>query len=89
MPSTCSRVAGITALTVWLVVPTFAQPPRPIQPDWGRLASGQGAQVFNRSVTVAREGDRTVARLDAPMGDGGAWLNGVQLGDGVIEVSSC
>ena len=42
--------------------------------------------MFNRHLTVAQEGDRTVARLDARMGDGGAWLDGVQLGDGVIEV---
>jgi hypothetical protein len=76
----------VSALTVCLAIPAFAQAPKPIQPDLGRLASGQGAQMFNRHLTVAQEGDRTVARLDARMGDGGAWLDGVQLGEGVIEV---
>jgi len=59
---------------------------QPIQPDLGRLADGQGAQVFNRSLTTQKEADRTAARLDARAGDGGALIDGVQLGEGVIEV---
>jgi hypothetical protein len=74
------------ACTVWFASAAFAQPAKPIQPDLGRLGGGQGAQIFNRGVTVAKEGDRTVVRLDARTGDGGAWLDGVQLGDGVIEI---
>ena len=62
------------------------QQPPPIQPDLGRLAGGRGAQVFNRSLTTQREADRTAARLDARAGDGGALIDGVQLGEGVIEV---
>ena len=86
MHSTCHRVVVTLACTVWFASAAFAQPARPIQPDLGRLASGQGAQIFNRGVTAAKEGDRVVARLDARTGDGGAWLDGVQLGDGVIEI---
>ena len=58
MQSTCSRVAGITALAVWLAAPAFAEPPKPIQPDLGRLASGQGAQgqvLSERSDRVASQ----------------------------------
>ena len=79
-------VFAIAVLAAWLVSPAFAQVPKPIQPDLGRLAPGQGAQVFNRTLTAQKEGDRTVARLDARLGDGGALIEGVQLGDGVIEV---
>jgi len=86
MHSMCSRVLGTAALAMWIVTPASAQPPKPITPDLSHLASGQGAQVFNRSVAIAKDGDRTVARLDSRTGDGGAWLDGVQLGDGVIEV---
>ena len=54
--------------------------------DLGRLTDGKSAQVYNRALTVATEDGRTVARLDARAGDGGALLDGVQLGEGVIEV---
>jgi glyoxylase-like metal-dependent hydrolase (beta-lactamase superfamily II) len=64
--------------------------PRPgteaIQPDFARLADGKTAQVFNRALTVEKDGARAIARLDARPGDGGAVLEGVQLGDGVIEL---
>jgi len=76
----------VSALALWLVAPAFAQAPKPVQPDLGRLANGQGAQVFNRSLTADKEGGRAVARLNARAGDGGALLDGVQVSDGVIEV---
>ncbi|HEY3383164.1 MAG TPA: hypothetical protein VGK32_15440 [Vicinamibacterales bacterium] len=79
-------VLATSALTLWLATTAPAQTPAPIQPDLARLASGQGAQVFNRSLTAEKEGERAVARLDARAGDGGALLDGVQLGDGVIDV---
>jgi len=80
----CCVLAAV--LPVLMLAPAFAQAPKSIQPDLGRLANGQGAQVFNRSLTVEKEGQRVVARLDARAGDGGALLDGVQVGDGVIEV---
>jgi glyoxylase-like metal-dependent hydrolase (beta-lactamase superfamily II) len=63
-----------------------AQAPPPITPDLTRLSGGKGAQAFNRALTVAAEGSRMVARLDARAGDGGVLLEGIQLGEGVIEV---
>ena len=64
----------------------MAQAPNAIIPDLARLADGKGAQVFNRALTVAGEDGRTVARLDARTGDGGVVLEGIQIGEGVIEV---
>jgi len=69
-----------------LACPAFGQVPRPVQPDLASLSGAQPPQAFNRSVTAQREGDRTVARLDAKAGEGGVLLEGVQLGEGVIEV---
>jgi len=63
-----------------------AQAPKPVTPDLARLADGKSAQVFNRALTVATESGRAVARLDARPGDGGVLLEGVQLGEGTIEV---
>jgi glyoxylase-like metal-dependent hydrolase (beta-lactamase superfamily II) len=73
-------------LSLLLAAPGFAQIPPPVAPDLLRLASGQGAQVYNRNLTARPEDGRPVARLDAAPGDGGALLDGVLLGEGVIEV---
>lgn len=69
-------------LTAMLV----AAGPTPIQPDLARLAGGKAPQVFNRAVSVEKDGARTVARLDARAGDGGALIDGVLVSEGVIEV---
>ena len=66
--------------------PASAQVGDPLRPDLGQLSDAGAAQLHNRSVEVVREGDRTVARLDARAGEGGVLLDGVRLGDGVIEV---
>jgi len=64
----------------------LAQVAKPASPDLARLADGQGAQAYNRALTTTVEGGRGVARLDARAGDGGVVFDGVQLGDGVIEI---
>ena len=64
----------------------LAQAPEPVTPDLARLSDGKSAQVFNRALAVATEGGRTVVRLDARAGEGGVLLEGIQLGEGVIEV---
>lgn len=86
MPRAAGRLPVSCALSLLSAALTFAQIPPPIAPDLGRLSSGQGAQVFNRKLTTGPEDGRPVARLDAAPGDGGALLDGVQLGEGVIEV---
>jgi glyoxylase-like metal-dependent hydrolase (beta-lactamase superfamily II) len=65
---------------------TVAQVPKPVTPDLARLTDGKGAQAFNRVLTVATEDGRPVARVDARPGDGGVLLDGILLGEGVIEV---
>ena len=63
-----------------------AQGRQTVTPDMGRLAGASPGGVFNRALTIATEGSRTVARLDARAGDGGVLLDGILLGDGIIEV---
>jgi hypothetical protein len=79
-------LVAVSLLATALAAPVSAQVPAPIRPDLGRLAPGKGAQLFNRALTAQKEGERTVARLDARAGDGGAVLDGVLMGEGVIEV---
>jgi len=83
-----TMMTTILAIVVagWSSTAGLAQVPKPVQPDLARLADGKGVQLFNRALTVAREDGRTVARLDARAGDGGAVIEGVLAGDVVIEV---
>jgi glyoxylase-like metal-dependent hydrolase (beta-lactamase superfamily II) len=80
------RLVVISLVIAALAAPAFSQVPPPTRPDLRRLAAGKGAQVFNRTLTTQQEGERAVARVDARPGDGGALLDGVLMGEGVIEV---
>jgi glyoxylase-like metal-dependent hydrolase (beta-lactamase superfamily II) len=77
----------LTAVVISLTLsPALAQIPKPIEVDLARLADGRDARVFNRALAAGREDGRTVARLDARGGDGGVLLEGIQVGEGIIEV---
>ena len=83
--------AALVALIALAAAPAFtgaalAQVPPPTRPDFEKLAAGGGVRLFNRALTAQKEGERTVARLDARPGDGGALLDSVLMSDGVIEV---
>ena len=81
-----ARLTFAAAILIWSPAAVLAQAQQTITPDLARLADGRGAQIFNRARTVAVEEGRAVARLDARAGDGGVILDGIQLGEGVIEV---
>ncbi len=78
LPAACALVCVAAAAP--------AQVGPPVTPDLAALAAGKGAQVHNRTLTAAAEDGRTVARLNARPGDGGVLVDGLLLGDGVIEV---
>ena len=84
--NTIRRIILGTIVLACCASPGLAQTPKPFSPDFTRLSDGSGAQVFNRAFTTGTEDGRVVARLDSRTGDGGALLDGVQLGDGIIEV---
>ena len=56
-----------------------------LRPDLGGIGSGTGWTLVNRGATVLREGDVPVVSFDGRLGDGVAWLDGSDLGNGVIE----
>jgi glyoxylase-like metal-dependent hydrolase (beta-lactamase superfamily II) len=64
----------------------WAQIPKPIEVDLAGLNDARNVRLFNRAVTVIREDGRVVARLDARPGDGSAFLEGILLAEGIIEV---
>jgi glyoxylase-like metal-dependent hydrolase (beta-lactamase superfamily II) len=81
-----ARLTCAAAILICSLAAGLAHGQQPITPDLARLTDGKDAQIFNRSLAVAAEGGRTVARLDARAGDGGVLLGGILLGEGVIEV---
>ena len=84
--NTIARLTFAAVFLIWSPAAVLAQAQQTLTPDLGRLADGKGGQVFNRALTVGTEAGRTVARLDARTGDGGVLFEGIQLGEGVIEV---
>ena len=57
-----------------------------LRPDLSGIVSGEGWTLQNRAATVESEGDRIVVSFDARLGDGAAWLEGVDFHNGTIEV---
>lgn len=57
-----------------------------VRPDLSGIADGRGWTLVNRGASVAGEGGRTVATLDARAGDGVAWLDASDFRNGTIEV---
>jgi hypothetical protein len=59
---------------------------RQVNVDLSRLSQGKGLRVFNRSVVPISDGTRRGIRLSEAQGEGLAYLEGIEFGDGLIEV---
>jgi hypothetical protein len=57
-----------------------------LRPDLAGIATGSGWTLVNRGANIETEGGQTIVTFDARSGDGTAWLDGVELKDGTIEV---
>jgi hypothetical protein len=57
-----------------------------IEPDLAALVEGKGLKVFNRSLSVLNDGAKKGARLSESLGDGVAYLEGVEFANGAIEI---
>jgi len=58
-----------------------------LRPDLNGIASGEGWTLVNRFPTVESVDGVTRVIFDAQVGDGAAWLDGVDFQNGTIEVS--
>ena len=58
---------------------------KPIEPDLAALAEGKGLNVFNRSLSSIKNGPKQGVRLSESLGDGVAYLAGIEFGNGIIE----
>jgi hypothetical protein len=57
-----------------------------IQPDLGQLAASNRLRSFNRTAARLTDAARTGARLNEAPGDGVAYLEGIEFGNGTIEL---
>lgn len=75
-------IVGILGLGT--VGPVSAQ--EVIRPDLSRVATEEGWRLFNRSATQGDYRGEAMVTLDARQGSGIAWLEGVELENGTIDV---
>jgi hypothetical protein len=57
-----------------------------VRPDLLALAGGKGLKVFNRHVSPLQDGSRRGVRLDEASGQGLAYVDGLEFGNGTIEL---
>ncbi len=80
-----SRRLFLAALTL-LFLPGWTGAQETIRPDLAGIPGEEGWTLLNRSATVSEEDGATVVTFDGRLGDGAAWLDGVDFHDGTIEV---
>jgi hypothetical protein len=57
-----------------------------VRPDLAALAERKGLKVFNRQVSPLEDGPRKGVRLDVASGQGVAYVEGLEFGNGTIEI---
>jgi hypothetical protein len=82
---TNSRRLFLAALTL-LVFPAWVGAQETIRPDLTGIPGEEGWSLMNRSATASEENGTTVVTFDGRLGDGAAWLDGVDFHDGTIEL---
>src|SRR6059036_1762234 len=55
---------------------------RTLEPDLAKLADGKGLEVFHRTASSFSDGAKTGLRLSESPGDGVAYLQGIEFGNG-------
>src|SRR5258708_24801253 len=79
----------VPTLALAVVLPTpagIAGQKKAIEPDLAGLADSKGLTVFNRAVSRVNDGPKKGAHLSENAGDGVAFVPGIELADGTIEL---
>jgi Domain of Unknown Function (DUF1080) len=53
--------------------------------DLHKLVKDKGLEVYNRELTVIKDGSRAAIRLSKAEGEGVAWIKGVEFSSGTLE----
>jgi hypothetical protein len=89
MTSSFNRMARGVLFAAIAIAPQLglmAQGSRPVAPDLADLARRGAVRLNGRQVSEVVEGDRRGLRLSAASGFGVAWIDGVTLSRGTIEL---
>lgn len=74
------------ATTVLFFLPAFSSfSQNAVVPDLHQLVKAKGVEVYNRKLTLITEGNRSGIRLSKDLGEGVAWLKGIDFSNGIIE----
>jgi len=73
----------ITGLLILFAISTFSQNSEVI--DLHKLVNEKGIEVFNRELSLIHEESHSGIRLSKDIGEGIAWLKGVEFSNGIIE----
>lgn len=73
----------ITALIVCIAFSGYSQKSETL--DLHKFAKGDKIEVFNRELTVFKDGNRNGIRLSKAEDEGVAWLKGIDFSEGTIE----
>jgi hypothetical protein len=57
-----------------------------IIPDLSKIESEDGWVIFNRSASLIKEKENVAVSFNSQEGDGIAWLEDIEFGDGIIEI---
>jgi hypothetical protein len=68
---------------ILMTLSSYAQ--KTVKYDLVKLARSNGFDVFNRDLTVLKEGSHSGIRLSKDYGEGIAWIKGVEFSNGIIE----
>jgi hypothetical protein len=72
-----------TGFLIMITLSSYAQ--KTVKYDLVKLARNNGFEVFNRDLTVLKEGSHSGIRLSKDYGEGIAWIKGVEFSNGIIE----
>ncbi len=72
-----------TGLLVFTIISAFSQ--KPVEFDLHKLVKTKGIEVFNRELSLIDEKGFQGIRLSKDLGEGVAWLKGVEFSNGTIE----
>ncbi len=79
------KVVGLLVVLVLFCAQFCIGQENAIIPDLAKIGAGEGWKIANREVKVIKEDDQLSVYFEAQAGDGVAWLENLEVTDGIIE----
>jgi hypothetical protein len=79
-------LAALFAAAGLVIASSSSSQQRTLEPDLAKLAGGKGLDVFNRTVSSVKDETKAGLHLSEAPDNGVAYLQGIELGNGTIEL---